>query len=150
MQKESNWGAEMMESRPDIQPDEQPDEQHEVVTASFCIIPEELGCLELVGFDFTNDDWAARFIAWESEIHPRMCSEARRLGQIARENGLPRVCNLGEEYQTRSGAFLKVYLEPWMQGYDGRDPNRELEEFIKVENHLATLPMSKLNDDWMM
>ena len=149
----------MMESRPDIQPDELPDAQPEAVTASFGITPEELGCLE---FDFTNDDWitdcvqsdgpnaAARIIAWESEIHPKICSEARRLGQIARENGLPRVCNLGEEYQTRSGAFLKVYLEPWMQGYDGRNPNRELEEFIKVENHLATLPLSKLNDDWMM
>lgn len=45
----------MMEIRSDIQPDE----QHEVVTASFCIIPEELRCLELVGFDFTNDDWMA-------------------------------------------------------------------------------------------
>lgn len=121
--------------------DDRTPEQHETHT-------ELVIALDCVQSDGPNA--AARIIAWESEIHPKICSEARRLGQIARENGLPRVCNLGKEYQTRSGAFLKVYLEPWLQGYDGRDPNRELEEFIKVENHLATLPTSKLNDDWMM
>ena len=87
-----------------------------------------------------DDQSLMNMFKWESEIHPRMCREARRLGQIARESGLPRVCNLGEEFQTPSGAFLRVYIDPWMQGYDGLDPNRELEEFIKVENYLATLP----------
>jgi hypothetical protein len=118
MQKESNWGAEMMESRPDIQPDEQP----EVVTASSDefppITPEELAYLECV----PDEAEIARWVAWEDEIYPRICNEATRLGQIARESGLPRVCNLGEEYQTPSGEFLTVYLQKWMLGYDGLKP----------------------------
>ena len=58
------------------------------------------------------------FSLFEDEIYPRMCDKARRLGQMARESGLPRVCNLVEEYITPSGGILKVYLQRWLQGYD--------------------------------
>jgi hypothetical protein len=40
-----------------------------------------------------------------------------------------------------------MYLQAWLQGYDGRDPNRELEEFIKVENYLAILPTTPYYGD---
>jgi hypothetical protein len=52
-----------------------------------------------------------------------------------------------EDYKTPSGEYLRVYLEAWLQGYDGIDPNRELEEFRKVEKYLDTLPLHKLNDE---
>lgn len=108
-----------------------------------------------MSIESTEENWReleefikyANYLKFESEIYPKMCREARRLGQIAKESGLPRVCNLGEEYQTPSGEFLRVYLEPWMQGYDGIDPNRELEEFIKVEKYLDTLPLRKANEE---
>lgn len=100
-----------------------------------------------MSIESTEENWYANYLKFESEIYPKMCREARRLGQIAKESGLPRVCNLGEEYQTPSGEFLRVYLEPWMQGYDGIDPNRELEEFIKVEKYLDTLPLRKANEE---
>jgi hypothetical protein len=80
---------------------------------------------------------------WESEVYPKICAECRRLGQIARESGLPRVCNM-EDHKTPSGEYLRVFLQPWLQGYDGVDPNRELEEFRIVEKCLDTLPLRPL------
>lgn len=121
-----------------------------------CSLELMLACQEEVGrFDEqlevalanADDQSLVNIFKWESEVYPKICAEVRRLGQIARESGLPRVCNLGEEYQTLSGEFLNVYLQAWMQGYDGRDPNRQLEEFIKVENHLATLPTTPYYGD---
>jgi|688.fasta_scaffold1603182_2 hypothetical protein len=93
-----------------------------------------------------EDSWYVNYLKWESEVYPKIRAECRRLGQIARENGLPRVCNM-EDYKTPSGEYLRVYLEAWLQGYDGIDPNRELEEFRKVEKYLDTLPLHKLNDE---
>jgi len=81
---------------------------------------------------------------WESEVYPKIRAECRRLGQIARESGLPRVCNM-EDHKTPGGEYLRVYLEAWLQGYDGVDPNRELEEFRIVEKYLDTLPLRPLS-----
>ena len=99
-----------------------------------------------MSIESTEENWYANYLKFESEVYPKICAEVRRLGQIARESGLPRVCNLGEEYQS-FGELPRIYLEPWMQGYDGIDPNRELEEFIKVEKYLDTLPLHKLNEE---
>jgi hypothetical protein len=96
--------------------------------------------------DMTDDQSLMNMFKWESEVHPKICAECRRLGQIARKSGLPRVCNM-EDHKTSSGEYLKVYLQAWLQGYDGRDPNRQPEEFIKVENYLATLPTTPYYGD---
>jgi hypothetical protein len=93
-----------------------------------------------------NDQSLMNMFKWESEVYPKIRAECRRLGQVARESGLPRVCNM-EDHKTSSGEYLRVFLEAWLQGYDGRDPNRELEEFMKVENYLATLPTTPYYGD---
>ena len=108
------------------------------------MILEEVAMMAVNTLDYTIKKRA--YLKFESEVYPKICAEVRRLGQIARESGLPRVCNLGEEYQS-FGELPRIYLEPWMQGYDGIDPNRELEEFIKVEKYLDTLPLHKLNEE---
>ena len=77
---------------------------------------------------------------WESDVYPKLCAEARRSGQIARESGLPRVCNC----KAPNGEITRVFQKQWLEGYDGIDPNRQLEEFVKVENCLATLPLRHL------
>ena len=99
-----------------------------------------------MSIESTEENWYANYLKFESEIYPKIRAECRRLGQIARESGLLRVCNM-EDHKTSSGEYLRVYLEAWMQGYDGIDPNRELEEFIEVEKYLDTLPLRKLNEE---
>lgn len=44
--------------------------------------------------------------------------KAYQFGEQARNSGLPRECNLGQEFRTLSGDVLKVYKSAWEQGWD--------------------------------
>jgi hypothetical protein len=79
------------------------------------IYPQRDEQIEVVIVDADDQSSIAIF---EDEVYPKICAECRRLGRIARESGLPRVCNM-EDYKTSSGEYLKVYLQEWLKGYDG-------------------------------
>lgn len=46
-----------------------------------------------------------------------LCVAAYKLGQKAKEEGLPRECNLGYEYYDQRNIF-KVYKSAWEEGWD--------------------------------
>lgn len=64
------------------------------------------------------------FQKFVEEIYPRICAEAYKLGVKAKNDGLPRICNLcSEPYITPSGNVLKVYKEVWESGWDNWPTN---------------------------
>lgn len=77
---------------------------------------------------------------FETEVYPRIWREAHAAGVVAREQGLPRVCNLqGSPFCTPSGKVLKVYLSAWEQGWDNYDPIPAV--FKKMEAVLDNMPL---------
>lgn len=40
---------------------------------------------------------------------------------------------------------LKVWRAVWEYGWDNYDPNQHFNEFLKIEEHLKTLPMRPMN-----
>lgn len=56
---------------------------------------------------------------FERDIYPRIWREAYNAGSKARDQGLPRSCNLsGRPFVTPGGSVLKVYRSVWEQGWD--------------------------------
>ena len=92
---------------------------------------------------------AASFEQWLDEVYPKIWHEAYAYGEAAKEEGLPRECNLNYDkfgYATHDGGnqFLKPWKSAWEQGYDGY---KIPAVFAQVENYLNQLPTRPMTED---
>ena len=83
------------------------------------------------------------FWQWEAEVYPKIWAEAYEKGEEARKDGLPRECNLDEQFRHK-GKVLSVWENVWEQGYDGR---KAPSEFRQVEEALKQMPVRPLEPD---
>jgi hypothetical protein len=83
------------------------------------------------------------YFTWENEVYPKMWAEAYAAGSSAREQGLPRQCNLEDKFLWK-GEALKPWLSAWNQGYDGY---KIPQEFRQMEEALSQMPMRSLRPD---
>lgn len=75
---------------------------------------------------------------FEREIYPKLWHLAYDAGVEARENGLPRICNLEGSPHCHNGKALKPYKSAWEQGWD----NWKIPEiFTQMETSLDQMPL---------
>ena len=79
---------------------------------------------------------------WELTVYPKLFNNAKQIGRKAKESGLPRICNLPNEFRTPNGDILRVWLSAWEQGYDNYNPIPEC--FKQVEAILNFVPTKEL------
>ena len=75
-----------------------------------------------LGVDFDEQQYEMnkdRFNKFFDETYPKLWHEAYDLGNEAKNQGLPRHCNLPDGKFCHNGSPLTVYKEAWEQGYDG-------------------------------
>lgn len=78
---------------------------------------------------------------FERDIYPRIWHLAYDAGVEAREQGLPRICNLNDKhFITPGGNILKVYRSAWEQGWDNYKIPDEFRQVESVLNNMPTRP----------
>lgn len=89
-------------------------------------------------------DGAAAFEKWLSEEYPKIWHEAYAYGELAREEGLPRECNLLNHSKFGHGDnILKPWKSAWEQGYDGYKIPAVFGQMENYLNQLPTRPLEK-------
>jgi len=83
-------------------------------------------------------------LKFETETYPRLWQLAYDAGTKARDEGLPRECNLKNHPHVHKGKALKVYKSAWEQGWDKYTIP---EEFRQMEALLNQMPLRPLNSD---
>lgn len=78
---------------------------------------------------------------WETEVYPQMHAEATAAGKQAREEGLPRECNLIDPEFIHNGEPLRLWKKIWEQGYDGWSIPPI---FQQMERVLNKMPMKRI------
>lgn len=81
---------------------------------------------------------------WERDVYPKMWAEAYEAGKKAKEDGLPRTCNLTDSNFCHDGNPLRVWRQVWEQGWDGWSIPAE---FKQVEEALKDLPARSFTTD---
>jgi hypothetical protein len=61
----------------------------------------------------------SNFFQWETEVYHRVWHLAYQAGRAARDQDLPRICNLEGRPFCHNDNILKPYKSAWEQGYDG-------------------------------
>ncbi len=89
------------------------------------------------------EDLYAGFHKWQTETYPEIWKEAFAYGESAKEEGLPRECNLSDSKFGSGKTILKVYKSAWEQGYDGY---KVPAEFKQVEEALDKLPLRPMEE----
>lgn len=87
------------------------------------VTPDELlkigsRIIEIAKQELHKYDWHKDIVHWETVEYPKKWESAYSAGVLARENGLPRECNLGPEFK-HNGVILKPWVSAWQCGYDG-------------------------------
>ena len=106
-------------------------------------LAKELGheYVELTEEDIRESEDSLRY--FETVTYPKMHAEAKALGDQAREDGLPRECNLTGKF-AHEGTILKDYKSAWEQGYDKWEiPG----VFKQMEDHLKEQPLRPMTEE---
>lgn len=88
-----------------------------------------------------SDGSMEAFHKWETEIYPQIWWEAYAYGESAREEELPRECNLSDPQFISGKTILRVYKSAWEQGYDGYKIPAIFGQMEAVVNELPLRPM---------
>lgn len=76
---------------------------------------------EKIKVQISDEGFPESLEKFETETYPRIWHLAYDAGVEAKNEGLPRICNLKESpFVTPSGNILIVYKSAWEQGWDGK------------------------------
>lgn len=78
-----------------------------------------------------------------NEIYPRIWHQAYDLGEEARKQGLPCVCNLQGSPFCHKDTVLKVYRSAWEQGWRADEIPEVFRQMEEVLKQMPTRPMTE-------